>query len=100
MANLARVLCAAVIGLSTFARCIQLEDFYPFGSAAGDRELGREDDGFSDPPLHLQRPFPYYDRDENTLYVSEVLQFTRTVHFSRNRSDMQFEFPGIAIIKI
>ena len=54
------------------AGCVRREEFYPFGAAAGDQELAREDDGFST-PLRLEERFPYYDREESTLYVSSSL---------------------------
>ena len=59
-------LCFALFGL---AGCVRLEDFYPFGAAAGDQELARADDGFS-APLRLKERFPYYDREESIIYVS------------------------------
>ena len=59
-------LCTALFGL---AGCVQLEKFYPFGTAAGDQELARADDGVSE-PLLLEKQFPYYDREERDLYVS------------------------------
>lgn len=64
-----KLICVTVIGFSALAGCIQLEEFYPFGEAAGDQELARGDDGFSD-PLQLEKRFPYYDQEESTLYVS------------------------------
>lgn len=69
MARFARVVCAAALCFSALAGCIQLEDFYSFGAAAGDSELDRGDDEHSE-PLQLSRAFPYYDQQESQLYVS------------------------------
>lgn len=64
---------SSYIALLGLAGCVRLEDFYPFGAAAGDQELARADDGFSAPPLLLEKQFPYYDREESILYVSSSL---------------------------
>ena len=62
-------LCIALFGLSG---CVRETEFYPFGTAAGDQELARADDGNSTRQL-LEKQFPYYDRDESILYVSSRL---------------------------
>lgn len=62
-------LCIALFGLSG---CVRETEFYPFGTAAGDQELARDDDGNS-MQLLLEKQFPYYDRDESILYVSSRL---------------------------
>lgn len=76
------------IALFGLAGCVRLEDFYPFGAAAGDQELARADDGFS-APLQLKERFPYYDREESKLYVSSSLflplsLFSTVLYLSKN----------------
>ena len=50
---------------------IPLDDFYPFGLAAGDTALPRTDDESSD-PITLNREFPFYGRRQDVVVVSHL----------------------------
>ena len=55
--------------LVAHVEAIPLEQFYPFGSGAGDILLNRTLDGSS--PVHvLPSPFPYFGQNFTTVYVS------------------------------
>ena len=58
-----------LVALFASAECIRLDDFYPYGESAGDRELERGDDQFHG-PLQLRNSFPYFNKEERNLYVS------------------------------
>ncbi|XP_076123122.1 sushi, nidogen and EGF-like domain-containing protein 1 [Alosa pseudoharengus] len=63
--------------------------FYPFGSAAGDTDAGRSDDG-SSPLIPLRRSFPYFGRTYQQIYVNH------NGHLTFNQSLFQYvpnEFP-------
>lgn len=80
-------LCSILFGLS---ECIRLEQFYPFGTAAGDAELDRADDG-SFGPLRLEEAFPYFDGNERNLYVSrEVGLAPLTLYSARSTPSIKF----------
>lgn len=59
----------ASLMLATHVESIPLEQFYPFGSEAGDTVLERTLDG-SSPVNLLPSPFPYFGENFTTLYVS------------------------------
>ncbi|XP_076123118.1 sushi, nidogen and EGF-like domain-containing protein 1 isoform X2 [Alosa pseudoharengus] len=66
-----------------------LDIFYPFGSAAGDTDAGRSDDG-SSPLIPLRRSFPYFGRTYQQIYVNH------NGHLTFNQSLSTFtptEFP-------
>ena len=48
---------------------IPLENFYPFGTTAGDIEVPRNDDG-SSPRITLEISFPFFDEEHESVYVS------------------------------
>ena len=69
-----QVLCftAAVLVVTTWPPCVSsipLDEFYPFGSSAGDLNIGPTVDG-SSPEITLTRVFPFYGRNYFILYVS------------------------------
>lgn len=47
---------------------VPLSEFYPFGQAVGDSQLGPNDDG-SSPAITLSIPFRYFDTSYDTIYV-------------------------------
>ena len=50
---------------------IPLDDFYPFGLAAGDTALLSTDDESSE-PITLNREFPFYGRRQDVVVVSHL----------------------------
>lgn len=54
---------------TTGVLCVTLEEFYPFGSGAGDGFLVANDDG-SSPRITLRVQFPFFDENRRTVYVS------------------------------
>ena len=44
-------------------------ELYPFGAGSLDSSLGPNDDG-SSAPITLLRPFPFFDEDRTTVFVS------------------------------
>ena len=48
---------------------IPLADFYPFGSGSNDIAVATTNDG-SSPRISLSTPFPFFNEDHSTLYVS------------------------------
>ncbi len=70
MMGIFRVVFAATVVLirSSSVDGLPLVQFYPFGVAI-DRRLSPNDDT-SSVPIHLNTPFPYFDEDVNTVYVS------------------------------
>ena len=55
---------------------IELENFYPYGPQNGDSAVPRNDDGNSG-RVNIGFPFPFFDSDQNSLYVSSYLQNER-----------------------
>ena len=53
-------------------------ELYPFGDGSLDSSLGPNDDGSSS-PITLLRPFPFFDEDRTTVFVSLrfILELTR-----------------------
>ena len=51
---------------------IAIEDFYQFGSEAGDAAIGRTLDG-SSPPINLPSPFNFFGQSFNRMFVSLLL---------------------------
>ena len=86
-----RVVGVVLVALFAFAECVQLHEFYPFGENAGDSELERgDDDAYG--PLRLDRPFPYFDTEERSLYVSYVnTKLLNTSGFVTNYIDTKLE---------
>jgi hypothetical protein len=51
---------------------IELENFYPYGPQNGDSAVPRNDDGSSG-LVNIGFPFPFFDNDHNSLFVSSYL---------------------------
>lgn len=52
----------------------KLPRFYPFGEKEGDQSVERNDDGSSgEVPLSI--PFPYFDQNHKSLFVSIILLY-------------------------
>ena len=49
---------------------VELRDFYPYGSSNGDTVMIHNDDGSSG-IINIAFPFPFFDEDHNSLYVSK-----------------------------
>ena len=76
---------------------IPLDQFYAYGPEAGDDELVRNDDESSS-TLTLPVPFPFFDEEERTLFVSNCdrhqclcligsgLRWQRIVYSMRNNT--------------
>ena len=47
---------------------VPLDSFYPYGTAAGDNTLARNDDG-SSPQIRISTPFNFFARSPTSLYV-------------------------------
>ena len=58
------IICTPVSG-------IPLQNFYPFGRGTPDRRIFPNDDEAS-PPINLNVPFPFFDVNRNTAFVSAV----------------------------
>ena len=54
---------------------LKTEDFYPYGDEMGDGLVPRNDD--SSIAVQLSVIFPFFDRGENNLYVSESKYFSK-----------------------
>lgn len=61
--------CLGLLLQEQVARCIPLDEFFPFGSDAGDSELPSNDDG-STGPISLTLPFPFFASTHTMLFVS------------------------------
>ncbi len=48
---------------------VDLNQFYPYGESVGDSALIPNDDG-STTDISLTVPFPFFDRDHSTIFVS------------------------------
>ena len=48
---------------------IELEDFYPYGPENGDNSVPTNDDGSSG-RVDIIFPFPFFDEDHDSLFVS------------------------------
>ena len=48
---------------------VELGDFYPYGSSNGDTVMTHNDDGSSG-IINITFPFPFFDQNHNSLYVS------------------------------
>ena len=48
---------------------IELEDFYPYGPQNGDNSVPKNDDGSSG-RVNIVFPFPFFDEDHDSLFVS------------------------------
>ena len=48
---------------------VPLSDFYPYGLSEGDTALPANDDGSSG-EIQISIPFPYFDQNHNSLFVS------------------------------
>ena len=55
----------------TCITAITIEDFYQFGSEAGDAAIGRTLDG-SSPPIILPSPFNFFGQSSNRMFVSYI----------------------------
>lgn len=51
--------------------CIPLEQFYPYGDNSGDLILAANDDQ-SSRPIKLTVPFPFFDEEKLTIFVSKA----------------------------
>ena len=60
---------SALLSALTCATAIPLGDFYPFGFAVSDTVIPANDDG-SSPTVFLTEPFPFFDEEHSTLFVS------------------------------
>ena len=56
-----------------------LENFFPFGSMAGDSALNQGDELVSD-PIELIKSFPFYGTNQSTLRVSFYLDSACNLH--------------------
>lgn len=57
---------------------LSLSEFYPYGIVHGDRLLPANDDGSSG-EVRLSTPFPYFDKNHESLFVSiAILRFFAT----------------------
>ena len=66
-------LCVGLISLwSPLVRAIPLDQFYPFGTSAGDTVLSRSNDGASG-AIPVILGFRYYGGVYNNLYVSSLV---------------------------
>lgn len=61
--------------------CIKVEEFYPFGSEAGDAILSNTDDG-SSLEIPLQGFFPFYDENQRKVFVSFDALHGAFVHYN------------------
>ena len=52
------------------SEAIVLPNFYPFGQSEGDRLLPRNDDGSSG-MVQISIPFPFFDQNHDSLFVSK-----------------------------
>ena len=50
---------------------IPLEQFYPYGEDSGDDDLPPHDDGSSS-AITLTIPFPFFDEEKHTVFVSKM----------------------------
>lgn len=58
---------------SQFLAGLDKDDFYPFGTMAGDSRLPRNDDGFQS--VDISVVFPFFDEAERSLFVSEPVSW-------------------------
>ena len=65
-------LCLLLIFYSIEVNCIPVEEFFPFGAAAGDMVLDLGDDDSSD-PIPLSPPFPLLGEHRTSLRVGYVI---------------------------
>ena len=54
---------------SSYVNGVDLVDFYPFGDNNGDDNVFPNDDA-SSLPINLPVPFPFFDIDRDTVFVS------------------------------
>lgn len=64
----------ALLSLFIFANCVSLEDFLPFGEAAGDVKFPNEKHVFGK-AFNLDSTYSFYNKGYNDLRVSEFSRF-------------------------
>lgn len=56
------------------SEAIVLPNFYPFGVSEGDQLVPTNDDGSSG-TIPISIPFPFFDKNQNSLFVSMLIVF-------------------------
>ena len=75
--ELSKVPCLILNILPVALALVELKDFYPYGRNEGDAIVPPNDDGSSG-IINIAFPFPFFDRDHNSLYVSNAIS-VRTI---------------------
>ena len=58
---------------------VELSDFYPYGPENGDSVVSTNDDGSSG-RVDIVFPFPFFDVDHKSLFVSSIYIFSVFIH--------------------
>ena len=62
---------------------VRLSGFYPYGVSNGDTVLPAGDDDHSG-SISISTPFPYFNRNHNSLYVSKYALLHLQVYFTNS----------------